>query len=89
MSRIDEQKRLAQEIDAHVCRVEANDRSDEALLASAYEALGTFKELVDMSSADDLNNLCYRFGGLRRFAKLMEALAMGIRSGAIEPPTSH
>jgi len=89
MSRIDEQEQLAREIDAHVRRVEASDRSDEALLASAYEVLGSFKQLVDLSSAEELNKLSDKFLGLHRFASLLERIAMGIRSGAIEPPTSH
>lgn len=84
-----EQEIMASQIDAHVRRVEAQDKSDEALLASAYEALGSFKVLVELSSTEELNKLCDRFQGLRRFATLMERLAMGIRSGVIQPPTSH
>ena len=81
-----EQIRLAVIIDTHVREVLAHGGSDEALLRSMADYLGTFKQLLDTCTGVDMNALCDRYDGLYRFAKLLERLAGGIADGSMPVP---
>jgi hypothetical protein len=48
--------------------------------------LGTFKQLMEISTDADMNALCQRYDGLYRFANLLERLAEGIAEGRIPVP---
>ena len=45
-----------------------------------------FKRLMDSSKPGALDELGRRFSGFYRYAKILEAVASGIRSGAIKVP---
>lgn len=81
-----QQTRLASTIDTHVKRVLAHGGGDKALLVSLADYMGTFKQLMDMSTGEEMNALCQRYDGFYRFAKLLERLAEGIANGSISVP---
>jgi hypothetical protein len=81
-----EQIRLAVLIDTHVTQVLADGGGDEALLLSLADAMGTFKQLLETCTSEELNALCDRYAGLYRFALLLETLAQGLADGSIPVP---
>jgi hypothetical protein len=81
-----EQTRLAVMIDTHVTQVLTNGGGDEALVLSLADYMGTFKQLLDTCTSEELNALCDRYEGLYRFALLLETLAQGIADGSIPVP---
>jgi hypothetical protein len=81
-----EQTRLAVMIDTHVMQVLADGGGDEALLLLLADHLGTFKQLLETCTSEELNALCDRYAGLYRFATLLEMLAAGIADGSIPVP---
>jgi hypothetical protein len=82
----EQQTRLAGAIDRHVRHVLAQGGGDEALLMSLADHMGTFKQVMDMSTGEEMNALCQRYDGFYRFAKLLERLAEGIADGSIPVP---
>lgn len=81
-----QQTRLAVTIDTHVKHVLAHGGGDKELLMSLADYMGTFKQLMDMSTGEEMNALCQRDDGFYRFAKLLEILAEGIADGGIPVP---
>jgi len=51
-----------------------------------YEYMGTFKQLMDVSTQQEMNELCQRYDGFYRFAFLLDQLAEGIANGTINVP---
>jgi hypothetical protein len=82
----EQQTRLAGSIDRHVTHVLAQGGGEEALLRSLADHMGTFKQLMDMSTGEEMNALCERYEGFYRFAKLLERLAAGLADGSISVP---
>jgi hypothetical protein len=80
------QIRLAVIIDKYVKQTIKNGGDDEDLLVSMYEYMGTFKQLLDSSTQQEMNELCQRYDGFYRFAFLLERLAEGITNGIIPVP---
>jgi hypothetical protein len=78
--------RLAVTIDRHVNQVVANGGGDEELLRSMSDHMGTFKQLLDTCSGEEMDLLCQQYDGFYRFAKLLETLAQGIADGTIPVP---
>jgi hypothetical protein len=56
----EQQTHLAVTIDRHVNQVIASGGGDEALLASLHDHMGTFKQLLDTCSREDMDILCQR-----------------------------
>ncbi len=81
------QVQLAQIIDRFVKTIEQNGGGDHELLTSGFTHMATFKELMDMSSSDQMNALCITYPGFYRFAKLIESIAQGLHDGTISVPT--
>ncbi len=81
-----QQTRLAVTIDTHVRQITAHGGGDEVLLVSMYDHMGTFKQLMEMSTGEEMNVLCQRYSGFYRFAQLLERLAEGIADGSIPVP---
>jgi hypothetical protein len=64
----------------------AQGGGDGVLLVSLADHLGTFKQLMEISTDADMNALCQRYDGLYRLANLLERLAEGIADGSIPVP---
>lgn len=74
------QLKTAQEIDAEVVRLLKLD-GEEALLMGMLPIMAPFKKMMDSAHPGQLDLLCDRFVGLAHFAKLLEAMALGIEAG--------
>ena len=48
--------------------------------------LPAFKRLMDTSTDDDMDQLAARYTGFYQYAKILEAVAAGIRSGKVVIP---
>ena len=81
-----EQTRLATTRDKHVKRTIVFGGTDEDLLVSMYDYMDPFKQLLDSSTQHEMDELCQRYDGFYRFAKLLERLAEGIANGTIPVP---
>ena len=53
---------------------------------SLADHMGTFKQVMDLSTGEEMNALCQRYEGFYRFAKLLGRLAEGIADGSIPVP---
>ena len=82
----EKQTHLARIIEKHVNQIVDNGGGDEELLVSMYDHMGTFKQLLDSSTQQEMNELCQRYDGFYRFANLLERLAEGIANGTISVP---
>jgi hypothetical protein len=62
----EQQTHLAVTIDRHVNQVIASGGGDEALLVSLHDHMGTFKQLLDTCSREDMDILCQQYDGFYR-----------------------
>ena len=86
MGLTEQQIRLASTIDQHVKQLIANGGGDKELLLSMPDYMATFKQVMDASTKDEMDELCERYSGFYRFGKLLESLAEGIADGSIAVP---
>lgn len=86
MALTDSQVWAASKIDARAQRLFRAGKDDMAIMVAMVDHMPRFKELVESMPPGDLDELARRFSGFRRYAKILEALAGGIQSGAIEVP---
>jgi hypothetical protein len=75
----EQQTQLARTIDTHTTHVLAHGGGDEELPMSLADYMGTFKQLMDLSTGKEMNALCQRCDGLYPFPKLLRRLAEGRR----------
>ena len=80
-----EQLDIASRIDAKVQRLIAEGADDIAIFVEMADDMPAFRQLLD-SGPHAMDQLCLRFGGLYRYAKILEAIAAGIASGEIQVP---
>lgn len=86
-SRIAEQRAIAELLDGKFNDlVRAGVGDDLMLMAHMAPEMPLFKRLMDLSGEGGVSALCGAYPGLYRFAKLLEMIAAGIRSGDIEVP---
>jgi len=86
MALTDQQINLTKRIDQHVEHVIRDGGADEELLLSMGDYMGTFKQVMDMSTHEEMQLLGEQYPGFYRFAKLLEAMAEGIQNGSIRVP---
>ena len=80
------QIRVTLEIDAAMLSVLHSGRNDLAMFVAMGKHMDDFRWLVDNAGLTVMNELCRRYGGLFRYAKLLEKISDGIRSGVIKAP---
>ena len=76
----------ASKIDAKVQKLLRAGKDDSAVMVAMIDHMPRFKELLDTAAPEDLDELTRKFSGFRRYAKVLEAVAGNIQSGAIEVP---
>ena len=76
----------ASKIDAKAGRLFRAGKDDTAVMVAMIDQMPRFKELVEALPPTDLEELARRFSSFRRYARILEALAGGIQSGAIKVP---
>jgi len=77
---------LAETIDEYVEQLYRNGGDDEELLMTMHAHMETFKQLLDSSTQQEMNELCQRYDGFYIFASLLERLAEGIANGTFPVP---
>jgi hypothetical protein len=87
MQPTNKQVQLAQTIDNWVKTIEKQGGGDTEILQNSFSHMATFKELLDTTTHEQMDNLCETYPGFYRFAKLIENLAQGIHDGIIKVPT--
>lgn len=80
------QKELAGTIDAYVQQIVADGGGDEEILRTMSDYMAPFKQLLDMSSPQEMDLLCRQYAGFNRFARLLEQMAQGIADGSLTLP---
>ena len=83
------QTQLAQTIDRWVKTIEQAGGGDTQLLEKAHMHMATFKQLLDISTQEQMNFICQTYPGFYRFANLLEKLAQGIQDGTISIPPAN
>jgi len=82
----EEQLKIAEKINARVCELERFGRSKVTIFTEMYPMMPDFKQLIDTAGQQGMNELCARFDGFYRYAKILENIAAGIQSGEIKVP---
>ena len=77
---------LAAKIDVRMQELERVGCNDVEILVQMFDIMPDFKWLMDTLGQDGMNQLCVRFDGFYRYAKILESLANGIASGQIKVP---
>ena len=80
------QIRLAETIDEYVEKLIRDGGDDEDLLMTMHPYMKTFKQLLDTSTQQEMDELCQKYDGFYRSAFLVEQIAEGIASGIIPVP---
>ncbi len=80
------QARTAARIDAAMQPLLRDGKDDIAVLAGMSDHMAEFKTLMDTAKPGVMDELCKRYGGFYRYAKVLETIAGAIQSGAIKVP---
>jgi hypothetical protein len=86
MALTNKQVRIASKIDARMRRLIRGGEDDAAILAAMADHMRAFHQLLSTAQPGDLEEITDSFPGCYRYAKILETLAAGIRSGAIPVP---
>ncbi len=80
------QARIAARIDAAMQPLLRSDADDVTILAGMSDHMADFKHLIDTAKPGVMDELCHRYPGFYRYAKVLETIAGAIQSGAIQVP---
>ena len=80
------QLQIASMIDAKMQKLVCDGNDDLTILGEMFDYMPGFKRLMDISEPDTMDELCRRFAGFFRYAKILEMVAAGIQSGTIKVP---
>ena len=81
-----EQLQIASMIDGKMQKLVCDGNDDLTILGEMFDYIPGFKRLMDTSEPGTMDELCRRFAGFFRYAKILEMVAAGIQSGAIKVP---
>ena len=81
-----QQLQMAALIDAKMQRILREGHDEVSILGEMFDYMPGFKRLMDISEPDTMDELCRRFSRFFHYAKIIEMVAAGIRSGAIKVP---
>ncbi len=80
------QIRIAARIDDAMQSFLRDGKDDIAILTGMSDYMTDFKNLIDTAKLGVMDELCRRYLGFYRYAKVLENVAGAIQSGAIEVP---
>jgi hypothetical protein len=86
MALTNKQVRIASKIDARMRTLLRAGEEDAAILAAMAAHMPSFHQLLNTAQPGDIDQLTHEFPGFYQYAKILETLATGIRSGAIPVP---
>lgn len=78
-----EQLQAVKRIDDHVNKFPDNETGDTQLLATIYDYMEPFKQVMESTTPVQMDYLIQQYDGFYRFAKLLEQMAQGISDGKI------
>jgi hypothetical protein len=81
-----EQRWIATKIDTRMQKLIRAGKDDMAIVAAMADHMPAFHQLLNAAQPGDIDRLTRKFPGFYRYAKILESLAAGIRSGAIPVP---
>lgn len=79
-------RQIASEIDQQVRLLESLGLLEVNIMGEMAPFMGRFKVLMDSLTESEINLLCTQYGGLYRYAKILDTVASGIASGRIKVP---
>jgi hypothetical protein len=74
------------QIDAKVRELAGAGLDDLTIMGEMHGQMPDFKRLLDTSARSEMEQLGARFPGFYRYAKILEAVAAGIKAGRIRVP---
>jgi hypothetical protein len=77
---------IALQIDAQVRELEWAESDKITSFGEMSALMPGFKQLMDTAGQRGMDELCARFEGFYRYAKIMDDIAAGIESGQIKVP---
>ncbi len=80
------QIRTATRIDSAMQPLLRAGKDDVAILTGMSDHMADFKDLIDTAKPGVMDELCQRYPGFYRYAKVLERIAGAIQSGAIKVP---
>lgn len=80
------QIRIAASIESAMQPLLRAGKDDIAILAAMGDHMTDFKHLIDTAKPGVMDELCHRYPGFYRYAKVLENIAGAIQSGAIKVP---
>jgi hypothetical protein len=80
------QARIAARIHAAMQPLLRDGMDDVAIFTGMSEHMADFKHLIDTARPSVMDELCQRYPGFYRYAKVPEGIAGAIQSGAIKVP---
>lgn len=81
-----EQLDIVSQIDARVRDLEQTGTDEMTIFAEMADLMPGFKHLMDTAGQRGMDELCDRFEGFYRYARILEKIAAGIQSGQIKVP---
>src|SRR5208283_4627164 len=81
-----DQRWIAAKIDTRMQKLIRAGKDNTAIMVAMADHMPKFKQLLDTTQPADMSELTRKFPGFYRYAKILEALAVGIQSGAIPVP---
>ena len=86
MALTNQQLWIAAKIDTRMLKLIRAGKDNMAVMAAMADHMPAFHELLSAAQPADMDQLTRNFPGFYRYAKILEALATGIQSGAIPVP---
>lgn len=80
------QVRIAARIDGAMRPFLRDGKDDVAILTGMFDHMTDFKDLIDTAKPGVMDELCQRYPGFYRYAKVLENIAGAIQSGTIKVP---
>lgn len=77
---------IASQIDARMCELERVGTDEATIFVKMRDLMPGFKRLMEIAGHDGMDEMCARFGGFYRYARILENIAGGIQSGEIKVP---
>jgi len=81
--------RIVKRIDSHVNKFPDNETGNTQLLATIYDYMVPFKQVMDSTTQAQMDYLTHEYDGFYRLANILEKMAQGISDGTIQVPKDH
>ncbi|MEW6736338.1 MAG: hypothetical protein AB1489_33910 [Acidobacteriota bacterium] len=78
------QLQIAAQIDARVRELERAGNNEMTIFVETAPLMPSFKKLLDTAGEGEMDELCSRYDGFYRYAKILDNIAAGIHSGEIK-----